>query len=348
MRNRFVVLFLLAAFLTAGLWMGGISKAIAQSPIVCKIAEWGSATHPASTLAREYWAKPLQERTKGRIKCDLYYSASLGNPNTYVDLIQSGACDAATIVFAYTPGRFPLSEVMNLPFSWPSGDVANKVFYDLYFKGYFDKELKGFKLLNLGTTGTYNIISTKPIQKLADCKGLKMRSGGGPWTQTLAAWGSIPVAMPASDVYQALERGILDGVALGSGPSYDFKLHEAAKNATVINLGSFGICMGMSWDFYRKLPKDIQQTIDDLFQERVKDPRQGWIYDQLDQIAYKEWPKHGVTIYRPNPEAIKAWKQASRPVIETWINKMEDKGLPGKRLIEDLVAMGKKHGADPY
>ena len=273
-RLGFIMLVILISSLTTQ------ARTQAQTkPMDLKIAMWVGATHPGGICAKQ-WSDELEKRTQGRIKAIYYYSEALGKAPTYPDLVQSGGTDAATVIFGYSPGRFPLLEIMNLPFVWPDGDVPNKVYYDLYAKGYFGKELAKYKLLYLGTTSPYDIIARNPIRNPSEAKGKRLRSGGGPWSPTIEAWGAVPVTLPAGEAYPALERGILDGVVQGIGPAFNLKLHEIAKFVNLNDIGSYGICLAMNLDYYKKLPADIQKVIDDLATEQRNKPQQGRIFTE--------------------------------------------------------------------
>jgi TRAP-type C4-dicarboxylate transport system substrate-binding protein len=315
-------------------------------PIDLKISMWVGATHPGGICAKQ-WSDELEKRTQGRIKAIYYYSEALGKAQTYPELLQSGGIDAATVIFGYVPGRFPLLEIIYLPFVWRDGDIPNKVYYDLLAKGYFTRELAKYKLLYLATTAPYDILARNPIRTPAEAKGKRLRSGGGPWTATIEAWGAVPVTIPAAEVYPALERGILDGVVQGIGPAFNLKLHEIAKFVNLIGIGSYGFCLAMNMDYYKKLPADIQKVIDDLAMEQRNNPQQGRIFTEEASKAVAQLPNFGVTVYRPSPSELTQWRNPGKPVIEKWIKDAEKKGLPGKQMLDDLVGFAKKYGATP-
>lgn len=319
-------------------------QSIAQTkPIDLRIAMWVGASHAGGICAKQ-WSDELEKRTQGRIKAVYYYSEALGKANTYADLLQSGGTDAATIVTSYTPNRFPLLDFANLPFLWPNGDVTNKVFYDLFNKGYFSKELSKYKLLYLGTTAPYDIIAKEPLRTPDEAKGKRLRSAGGPWTSTIKEWGGVPVTIPAAEIYPALERGILDGVVQGIAPVFNLKLPEIAKHVTLNHVGSAGLFLAMNLEYYEKLPADIKAVIDDLAQKDMNTPMQGRIFDEEAAKAVAQLPSMGVTVHHPTPDEVEQWRKSTKPVIDKWIEDIEKKGLPGKRLIDDLVISAKKYG----
>lgn len=340
------ILLIMLCILTSSLTTPAPSPAQVK-PVDLKIAMWIGATHPGGICAKQ-WSDELEKRTQGRIKAIYYYSESLGKPQTYPDLLQSGGTDAATLLFGYNPGRFPLLEVMNLPFVWPDGDIPNKVYFDLYSKGYFNKELAKYKLLYLATTSPYDIIARNPIRTPVEAKGKRLRSGGGPWTPTIEAWGAVPVTIPAAEIYPALERGILDGNVQGIGPAFNLKLHEIAKFVNLNDIGSYGFCLAMNLDYYKKLPPDIQRVIDDLAAAQKKNPQQGRIFTEEATKAVAQLPKFGVTVYRPSPKELEQWREPGKKVIEKWIKDMEKKDWPGKQIVDDLVTFAKQYGVTPY
>ncbi len=332
------VLSLIATLLITPIHLSAETK-----PIDLRIAMWVGATHPAGMCVKQ-WSDELEKRTQGRIKSVFYYSEALGKANTYADLLQTGGTDAAAIIFSYTPGRFPLLEVMNLPFSWPNGDVANKVFYDLFNKGYFTKELANYKLLYLRVTAPYDIIAKMSIRTPNDLKGKRLRSAGGPWTSTIKEWGAVPTTIPVAEVYPALERGILDGVVLGVAPIFNLKLQEVAKFVNLNHIGSASFVLAMNLDYYKKLPANIKAAIDDLAKKDRITPMQGKFFDKEVTKALAQLPGLGVNLFHPSPDELAQWQKSSIPVIDNWIQDMEKKGLPGKNLIEDLVNSAKKYG----
>jgi TRAP-type transport system periplasmic protein len=340
------VVFVTFALLVSSLAIPGFLRAQAK-PIDLKIAMWVGATHPGGICAKQ-WSDELEKRTGGRIKAIFYYSEALGKAPTYADLLQSGGTDAATVMPGYSPGRFPLLEVMNLPFMWPDGDVPNKVYCDLFSRGHFNKELAKYKLLYLGTTAPYDIMAREAIRTPAEAKGKRLRSGGGPWTSTIEAWGGVPVTIPAAEIYPALERGILDGIVQGIAPAFNLKLHEIAKFVNLAGIGSYGYFLGMNLDYYKRLPPEVRNAIDELAAEQQKNPTQGRIFSEEAAKAVSQLPGFGVTVYRPTQDVLEQWKLLGKPVIEKWIKDMVDRGLPGKQIVDDLVVSAKTYNVVPW
>lgn len=334
---------LVVSFTCIALSVTSLCLAAESKPIDLKIAMWVGASHAGGICAKQ-WSDELEKRTQGRIKVTYYYSEALGKANTYADLLASGGTDAATLVSTYFPGRFPLLEVMNLPFLWPNGDVANKVFYELYDKGYFTKELAKFKLLYLGTTAPYDIISKTTLRTPAEAQGKRLRSAGGPWTATIKEWGAVPVTIPAAEIYPALERGILDGVVQGVAPVFNLKLPEVAKFINLNHIGSASIVFAMNLEFFDKLPPEVKAVIEDLLIRDRTAPAQGRIFDEEVVKAVEQLPAMGVTIHRPTPGEVDQWRKSVQPVIDRWVEETDKKGLPGKKLIDDLKVSANKQG----
>ena len=297
----------------------------------------------------KYWAQQIEQRSGGRIKVRIYFAEALGKPTTYASLVQNRAADVATVVPGWHPGRFPLLEILNLPFAWPSGDVANRVLYELAQKGYFEGELSkgGLKVASLFATDPYNFIGVRPAHTPKDLQAVKIRSGGGPWTPYIEQLGAAPVSFPTPDLYLNLDKKIIDGTFISLASAYGLKLHEVTKHVTVANMGGYSFTIAMNRQLYASLAPDLQKVVDDVFVDTMEH-NQGARYDEESKQALAAFQRAGATIYTPTAKEIEEWKAPARKVIERWIADMEGKGLPGRRIVDDLVSLAARHGVKPY
>src|SRR5208337_3769644 len=144
------------------------------------------------------------------------------------DCALQGVSETAYFIPSYTAGRFPLTTVMELPIGVPSAKVGTQVIWELYEK-YLKSEYAGVKLLSLWTIQPAHIFTTKkPIRTLGDLKGLRIRSPGPLQTITLREFGASPISMPASDLYDALQRGMVDGMLTDFAALKGFKIGRAS------------------------------------------------------------------------------------------------------------------------
>ena len=198
------------------LWNLGVPAKAGAADINLVIATWEP---PKASMAQPLrdWLKELEERSGGRVKGKISYAA-MGPPPKYYDLAVKGIAHATVIGVPYTPGRFPMSDVVNLPITGDfSSEVFSKAYWKLNEKGYLDKEFKDVKVLWLTGQCPYSLhmIKGKDVKTFEDIKGKKLRASGAIHTAIIKALGGIPVGMPAPEIPIAMQKGTIDGMFMG-------------------------------------------------------------------------------------------------------------------------------------
>ena len=210
-----VVLMLVAVFmLPAG------TMAQSKSTMNIRFSTWHP---PVSREVKTVWIPMLEElkkRSNGRITYTLYAGAALGSGPEHYDIVAKGLSDMGYFTATWTPGRFPLSDVLSMA-TWVEGkDIGTDIGNAMYKKD-LAKEFPGVKMIELNGCIQAFLWTTKPVRSLEDCKGLRIRSPGGQQTNYIKALGAEPVFMPLGDVYLAMETGTIDGLDLPSpGPGF--------------------------------------------------------------------------------------------------------------------------------
>jgi len=165
------------------------------------------ATIPAQAI--EPWAQKVSEESDGRIKFELYPAMQLGGaPPELYDQAKDGVVDIIWTVLGYTPGRFPKSEVFELPFMTPNGEAGSAAFYNYVMANSAD-EFAGVHVIALHTHGPGLFHSKNPINSLDDLKGMKVRGGSRIISSMLGLLGAEPIGMPVPQVTEALSKGCL-------------------------------------------------------------------------------------------------------------------------------------------
>jgi TRAP-type transport system periplasmic protein len=288
-------------------------------------------------------AKELAEKSKGRIKLTIHPGGALGpGPGVYENVV-AGAMDIGWTLQGYTPGRFPLTGVVEIPFLWEGAEQASKVLWQLYEKhAGLRKEYADVKVLALWTHDLGHIYTTrKPVRTLEDLKGLRLRFPGPMQRNLLAALGAVPVGMPAPDIYDAMERGIIDGTAIANSGTKSFRLYEVIKHAaqTGLYVASMGVFMNrQSWE--RLSPED-RKLIDSVTGEGLS-VQGGKTYDGEDQAALKLLKDHRVEIYRVPPKEMERWRTAAKAVTEEWMADLERRGLDARGLYNLMLELAGK------
>src|SRR5690606_2890785 len=170
------------------------------------------ATIPANAIAP--WAEKVEAESDGRIAVELYPSMQLGGaPDSLFSQAQDGVVDIIWTVLGYTPGRFPKSEVFELPFLITNGEDSSEAFYNYVMENSAD-EFASVHVIALHTHGPGLFHSKDPITSLEDLQGMKVRGGSRIISNMLAELGAEPVGMPVPETAEALSRGVIDATTV--------------------------------------------------------------------------------------------------------------------------------------
>jgi TRAP-type C4-dicarboxylate transport system substrate-binding protein len=228
---------LVPAVLVAAAFAGSGGDASAQT--VLKYNNWLPPGHNQLVLAMRPWAAEVEKATNGRVKIE-FPPASLGAPPRQYDLAVDGIADIVAAVHGYTPGRFKLPGIAELPFIGDTAEARSVAYWRVYQK-YLAKadEHKGVVTLTVFTHGPGTIMTREPVTSLAGLKGLKMRVGGGIINDINEALGGVNVAAPATEVHDILSKGVANGVYFPSEAYKIFKLEGSVKAQTIIPGGLY-------------------------------------------------------------------------------------------------------------
>jgi TRAP-type C4-dicarboxylate transport system substrate-binding protein len=324
------------ATLLFGLWAIGslltTSGAFGQTkPIDLFYSNVYPAPHKMCVSAVE-WGKEIEKRTNGRVKVTMYPGGTLTPGDKCYDGVVKGLSHVGMSVFSYTVGKFPLLEVIDLPLGVKSGSVATRVTNELFAK-FKPKELDEVKVMFLMGIAPAKVHTKKPVNKLEDLKGLKIRATGTV-SRIVAALGATPVAMPMPDTYDALSRGVVEGVVCPIEALEGWRLGEVvnftAQNTSTSN--STAQFVVMNKDTWNSLSPDIQNIIEKVNEEYI--PKMGALWDELDKSALDFVIKKGNKVISLPAEEQERWAKAVRPLLDDYVNRMKAKGLPGDEALK--------------
>lgn len=212
-----------------------------------RVAVFSPATEDIYTSVIIPWAKAIENDTKGTIKVELYPNGALGrNPTQQAQLVKDGVADVAFVVTSFSPGRFPQSEVLEMPGLFSTMQEGSTVFTRLIDKNVFSQDFKDYVVLAAWTTPPFSIHTVKPVKNLGDLKKLKIRASGSIQSDTLRALDIAPVAIPPTEVPEALARHTVDGATSQVGVIYDFGYDKVTKGDYFIPLGVVPLMMLMN------------------------------------------------------------------------------------------------------
>jgi C4-dicarboxylate-binding protein DctP len=323
-------------FLAAALPLAG---AYAQAPIVIKFSHVVATNTPKGSGA-EFFKKLAEERTKGRVKVEVYANSTLYKDNEEVDALQLGAVQMlAPSLAKFGPLGVRDFEAFDLPYLFDNYDELHKITYGPVGAGLFRKlEPKGIVGLAYWDNGFMDMSANKPLRKPADFRGLKMRIQSSKVLDSqMRALGAIPQVMAFSEVYQALQTGVVDGTENPPSNLYTQKMYEVQKYLTLSDHHYLGYAVIANKKFWDGLPADIRKTLEQCMVETTKHVNE--IAKKDNDDALEAVRKSGKTeIITLTPEEKREWKKALIKVHK------ENESRIGKDLIESIY---KATGFDP-
>jgi len=253
----------------------GCAGAASAQEIKLTLADQNSPTAWGPSHALQPWVKQVEEATKGRVKIEVYPSQTLIKGVDMWKGIRSGIADIGWCVQGYWPEQTPLSDVMSLPFlPISSAEKGSEALWKLYEKfPSVQKEFNEIQPLVLYTSSPNLLVSKKQVRTLEDFKGLKVRVLGGPPTEMAKALGAVPTLIPMPDVYQSLDKGVVDGAAAPWEAVQGFRLYEVAKNYTIapFYVAYFSVCANkQKWQSRRDHERERAPRREILGQELLR------------------------------------------------------------------------------
>lgn len=310
--------------------------------IELKLAHFWPASHTIETEIVPGWAKTISEATDGQITVTSYPGETLLKAAEIYDGVVTGIADVGISCFAYTRGRFPIVEVFELPgVIYSNSKVAGKVAWE-GIKELKPQELSDTEMMFVFATGPGDLYTKVPVRKLDDLQGLEIRATGLS-AKSLEILGAIPVAMPQSDTYESLSKGIVKGNVSPLEALEGFRHAEVTEYITFTPfLYNTLFFLNMNKDVWNSLPPDLQEKVreaNEKFHEEVMIRH----WDKIDESGLKFAETLELQLIELSAEETAKWISLVEPVQENFVAEMDAKGLPG----EEALAVAKKL-ADKY
>ena len=332
MKKKIFVVMLIVSFLTASSIYANV--VYAQSKTVnLNYSIFFPPTH-GQCKAGVSWAKEVEKRTNGRVKINVFPGGTLTKANQCYDGVVKGISDIGMSCFAYTRGRFPLMEAIDLPHGYPNGQVATHVANEFYNR-MKPKKLDDVKVLYIHAHGPGILHTKKPVKTLEDIKGMKIRSTGLS-AKVVKALGGIPVAMPQPATYEALQKGVVEGTFTPIETLKGWKQGEVIKYTTECTGVGYTTAMFvvMNLDKWNSLPEDIKKTIEETSKEWVD--VHGKVWDKGDAEGYDFTLSLGNEIIPLPKKENSRWANAVKPIINDYIKAAGKKNLPGDKAVAEV------------
>lgn len=311
--------------------------------VTLKLHQMLPAQASVPKLILDVWADKVEADSGGRIKIDRYPSMQLGgSPPELIDQVVDGVADIVWTVVGYTPGRFPSTEVFELPFFVSDPKAAAYAFWKMYEKDMKDGEFKDVHMLGTWVHGPGLFHTKDPVETPEDLQGMKIRGGSRLVNQMLEAVGATPVGMPVPAVSEALSKGVIDGTTLPWEVTSALKVAELVHNHTDFEgngLYTLAFVLAMNPASYDALPDDLKAVIDadsgldfSILAAEVNLAADG----PARQIA-EDMGNEFITIDAATVES--DWMPLVEPIYANWAADMDAKGYDGQALIDEARAL---------
>lgn len=319
---------------------GGTDGKAPVQKVVFHLNDFMPATHPVNTNILEPWAKEVAEKTEGRVEIVVHPGNALAAPGDTYDAVVSGVAGMGFVLPAYTPGRFPMSQILEYPFMFTSALQANLTAWDMV-PMLREHEYTDAELLWFGGTDLGHILLKTDAKTLVDLKGKKLRSPGPIYNDVIKGLGAVEVSLPVSDLYDAMDRGIVDGTVMAPSALISFRLMEVTNNIVLMNMYTTPLILFANKELWNKVSAADQKIIMDIvktFPERI-----GKQYDVEVEHAMSLAKEKGKAIYPFSDADMTQFHQLVDPLIKGWIADLEADGKPGQELYDLAVKSAAKY-----
>src|SRR5262245_34364496 len=332
-----------AGLMAAALGLLLNANVASAQPIELKLAYFVGDQHAMSQWLIK-WANNLEKDSGGRIVVKRFPGSQMGPVQQHYDFVRTGQADVAWFLHGATPGRFQLTELVQVPYLVGSAAIGTKARNDPELRAkYIDGEHKGVKVLRLLTRQPGNVHTTKkPIRSTDDMKGLRIRFASPTIRDFVAALGGTPVGVLPNEQVEQLQKGTIDGVFIDyGGAGIAFKMGGVIKYSTEMYsyVSSFGV--GMNPDFWDKLPPDLQALVTKSISGVEKEVGEAW--DGLDVPGKKALIDGGAEAIHLTPEENVKFRKIGAAVAEAKVNELESKGMPARAIYATMKSLAEAH-----
>lgn len=316
-----------------------LAPAVEAKPISLRFAFPYLPTDP-SYKSVTGWAKEIENRSNGRVKITVYPGGALFKARDTYDSVVKGVADLALGSMSYTPGRFPVMECLEYAPGAFTSSKAGSLGENALFAKYKPKELKEVRIFGFIATTLPRFMTKKPVRTLEDLKGMQIRSTGSR-KALVQSLGALSIGMPMSESYDALQKGIVEGIITTTETLVTYRLNEVVQYVTDVPMASAIRFILGNLTMWNSLPADIQKIFTDASgQEFILGASN--LLDVNAKTAVEKSEKAGlVKVIRVSSEEQARWVKATRPIVSARAEKLASLGLPGREILDDLYKWGK-------
>ncbi|MCZ4282421.1 TRAP transporter substrate-binding protein [Kiloniella laminariae] len=330
------ILLAAAATLATSLATATLTPALAET-IELKLSHFLPASHPTHTDFLEPWAKELEEQTNGQVKVTIFPAGSaFGHVAKQYDQVRAGVVDIAHGLTGFPRGRLPRTLIMDLPFLTKSADAASRALWDLYPE-YLAEEYDGLKVLALHAHNP-GLIHTrdKQVKTMADLEGLRLRTPSLATSMMLEQLNATPVGLPPTQVYENLQKGVIDGNLFPYDGVHGFKLAEVLDYHLDAKAYTTSFYFVMNEKKYNALPEDIRAAIDAISGDTLVAKFGPW-WNKWDEPGIADVKAKGNSVLTLSDSERAEWRTALQPTTEKYLKSIEESGVANAREIYEAA-----------
>ncbi len=280
------------------------------------------------------WAEEIGKRTEGRVKITVYPGGALTKAPQCYEGVVSGISDLGMSCFAYTRGRFPLLEGLDLPLGYPNGTTATRIATQMALK-YQPEEISDTHVLYIHAHGPGILATKKPVHSLEDLSGLKVRATGLS-SKIVESLGGAPVGMSQPETYEALQKGVVEATFCPVETLKGWKQGEVIEYITDTSAIGYTTAMFvvMNLDAWNDLPEDLQKILTEVSAEWVD--KHGAAWDQADAEGQAFVEELGRETFTLSEEEQQRWKEKVKPILDEYVANAGQKELPGQAFLDEV------------
>jgi len=342
----------LSVFALSGAVVGAMSLSSAPAEAQGVTLKWQTFIPPVANPSKFYkpWAAKIAKDSGGKLKVKLFWTMQLGGkPTQLLDQIKDGVIDMGWTLPGFTPGRMPRVEPFELPFVHRDALSTTLALQDFQEK-HLGPDLKDYHPLLLHVHEGFLFQTKKPVLKLEDLQGMKIRaaSRGGVWM--LQAFGAVGIGMPLPRIPQALSKGVIEGVTLPYEIAPAVKTQDLVSNFSELSgpqprLGTNVFTLLMNKKKYDGLPSDLKKVLDANSGRNVA-KQAGQLWRDIEKpgkavVASKKKNK----FHTISDTEVARLKAAAAPVYDRWFAEMKKIGVNGPQLLDDAQALIAKYAS---
>ena len=351
MKRKLVTLMLAIAVIVSLVIVGCAKPAPAPTPAKTwelKLSIEVPDTAPLCVHGFKPWAEEVEKATNGRVKVVIYPSGTLCKVGDMLDAVGTGIADVGWCWPGLQKGVAPLSEVMNIPMLYDRAEVGSHAIWDVYEQvPEVQAEYDGYKLLSMWSTDAY-VIGTidKPVRKMEDLKGLKLRAANTMTADFIENLGAAPVFLRMPDVYMALEKGTMDGTTTSGEAILGWRFCEVLKYYVKPGVIGGGHILIMNDGVWNSMPPDVQEQLMSVSGGVLSTKIDRDVFGAAIDAVPGELEKMGkdYEIIQLSPEEIERWRKvAAEPAQVAWVAELEGKGLPAQKVLDMFKSFVEKY-----